>query len=274
MKFKIYREFGALNSKVVFDAVESGIRSTNHQIVDSDEDVSVIWSVLWKGRMKSNRAIYENAKKRGKQILIIEVGNLLRGNTWRVSLDNINRLGDFGLTKTIDLERPKKLNVSLKDFKKERRSEILICTQEHLSLQWTNMPPIQTWIEQQISQIRKYSDRKVIVRLHPRNLIQHKSKNYQIEIPKKIIGSYDSYDIDYNYHCVINFNSGPAVQAGIEGIPVICDQSSLAYPISNNIENVENLKFIDRTSWFLDICHTEWTVDEIKSGIPFSRIFC
>jgi hypothetical protein len=94
----------------------------------------------------------------------------------------------------------------------------------------------------------------------------------QIEIPKQIPGTYDNFDIDYNYHCVINFNSGPAVQAAIDGTPIICNLSSLAADISGSISDIENIKLPDRSDWFLKLCHTEWTIDEISQGIPLKRL--
>jgi hypothetical protein len=71
---------------------------------------------------------------------------------------------------------------------------------------------------------------------------------------------------------VVNHNSGPAVQAAINGIPVVCDRSSLAFPVSNSIENINNATLPDRQDWFLKLCHTEWTVDEIAKGIPITRL--
>ena len=43
MRFKLYREYGALNSPPVFDALEQGLRHQGHTIVTENEDVSVIW---------------------------------------------------------------------------------------------------------------------------------------------------------------------------------------------------------------------------------------
>jgi hypothetical protein len=93
-----------------------------------------------------------------------------------------------------------------------------------------------------------------------------------MELPKLIPGSYDDFDINYRYHCVINHNSGPAVQAAIKGIPIVCDSTSLAAPVSNTIENIEQLQMPDRDEWFVKLCHTEWTVDEIIKGIPLQRL--
>jgi hypothetical protein len=71
---------------------------------------------------------------------------------------------------------------------------------------------------------------------------------------------------------VINHNSGPAVQAAINGTPTICDPSSLAFPMSEKWENLENPQLPNREDWFLKLCHTEWTVDEIAQGIPINRL--
>jgi len=272
MKFKLYRQYGALNSKPVFDAVEQGIKRLGHEITDSSEDISVIWSVLWQGRMKPNQRIYQHCKENNKSILIIEVGNLKRGLTWRVSLDHINNLGNFGNTDNFDHERPKHLSVFLKPENKNRRSDILIACQHQYSLQWTGMPSMAEWCSMTIDEIKKYSDRPIVVRPHPRSPFNINQKDVRVEHPRKIANTYDDFDIDYNYHVVINHNSGPAVQAGINGIPVICDKTSLAWEISNPMSNIETASLLDRENWFLKLCHTEWTISEIASGKPLSRI--
>jgi hypothetical protein len=81
MKFKLYRSYGALNSPPVFDAFEQGIKALGHEIVEINEDVSVIWSVLWQGRMAPNQLVYQDCLNKRKPIIIIEVGNLKRGET-------------------------------------------------------------------------------------------------------------------------------------------------------------------------------------------------
>lgn len=273
MRFKLYREYGALNSSPVFDAFEEGIKSLGHESVTENEDVAVIWSVLWSGRMRNNRTVYHKFKNLGKPVVIIEVGNLKRGKTWRISLDHINGLGNFGNTLDLDPSRPQKLGVELKPLPEKRRGEILIACQHQESLQWEGMPIMRTWCEQTIAEIRKRTNRRIIVRPHPRSPFTFNVPNILFERPQKLAGTYDDFDIFYNYHCVINHNSGPAVQAAIQGVPVLCDHSSLAAPLSINWENLENPVLPDRTEWFLKLCHTEWTVEEIRKGVPQSRIF-
>jgi hypothetical protein len=268
MNFRLYREYGALNSPPVFNAFEQGLESLGHKSVKNGENVSVIWSVLWSGRMANNQQIYNS----NRPVIIIEVGNLKRGTSWRICLNNINGSGEFANNLDLDPKRPEKLGIKLSPEKQQRRPEILIATQHQQSLQWQGQPPMATWVEETVAKIRKYTDRKIVVRTHPRSPISVKIPGVEIEVPKKISGSYDDFDIDYNYHCVINHNSGPAVQAAINGVPIICDTTSLAGEISEKMENIENPSLPDRQDWFLRLCHTEWTVEEIRAGIPLKRL--
>jgi len=271
MNLKIYREYGALNSTPVFDAFEKGATACGFKIVDNNEDISVIWSVLWQGRMAKNQWVYNKAKEFGRPVIIIEVGTLIRGQTWKISVNNINANGIFNF-ENLDIGRIDKLNVRLQPISVNPRPEILIALQHQQSLQWQGQPEIEQWANTTIANLKLHTDRSIVVRPHPRNPIRKPIIGAQVEIPKQIPGTYDSFDIDYNFHCVVNYNSGPAVQAAIAGTPIICDRSSLAYEMSGKISSIESIKLPNRDQWFLKLCHTEWTIDEIASGLPIDRL--
>jgi hypothetical protein len=272
MKFKIYRKNSALNSLPVLNAVETGLKRLGHSVVEHNEDVPVIWSVLWQGRMAHNRPLFENCRKNNRPVVIVEVGNLIRNVSWRVSLNHVNAQGIFSNKKDLDVSRPNILNLHLKEPKFSRKKEIIIACQHNRSLQWEGLPSTEIWIDKILKDIRNFSDRPVVIRPHPRSSIAVSRKDVRIEYPQKIKNSYDDFDINYDYHCLINHNSGPAIQAAINGIPIICDQSSLAFPISNQIKDIETAFLPDRESWFLELCHTEWLIDEISKGVPFLRL--
>jgi hypothetical protein len=272
MRFRLYKEHGAMNSKLVFDAFEMGLLRCGHTVVETDSDIDVIWSVLWKGRMKANEVIYQKAILENKPIIILEIGSLIRGVTWKVALNHINRLGVYGNTTALDLDRPAKLGIRLNN-NPPNNAKILLATQQPFSLQWQSQLPTNQWIVNQLTLIRQYTDRLVVVRPHPRSpVIITKQNGVCLEVPNRVLNTYDDYDINYNYHCVVNHNSGPAVQAAINGSPVVCDFTSLAYPVSDTIENIDNPVLLDRDAWFLQLSHTEWTLDEIASGTPLIRI--
>lgn len=276
MRFKLYRQFGALNSPSIFDAFQQGLQAQGHTVVSDNEDVAVIWSVLWNGRMSSNQQVYERCIRENKPVIIIEVGNLKRNETWRICLNHINGLGEFGANEDIDVNRPKKLGLQMSLPNTNRKEAILIATQHQKSLQWQGMPSMADWTMQTIDAIRKITDRPIVIRPHPRSPmpgIEHEWQNVTRQQPIQVTGTYDNFDINYNYHVVINHNSGPPILAAINGTPVITGDSSLAYPVSDKLENIEDPKLPDeRLLWFTKLTHCEWTVDEIKQGIPIKRL--
>lgn len=272
IKFKLFRVFGALNSGPVFDAFEQSVKRLGHGVVEDGEDVAVIWSVLWNGRMIGNRRVYLNARLNNKPVIILEVGTLKRNITWKVAVNHISREGFYGHEENLDTNRPTKLNVSLQPYNENRRREILIATQRQESLLWHGQPAVEDWVNDLVSKIKALTDRPVVVRPHPRYMFKKPVPGVRVERPRHVADTYDEFDIKYDYHCIINYNSGPSMQGLIKGTPIISDLTSLAAPLSNVLENIEDLKFPDREDWFLKLCHTEWTVEEIAQGLPLERL--
>ena len=60
MKFSLWKQYGALNSKPVFDAFAHSLMANGHDVVWNNpvSDVDVIWSVLWNGRIAANKTIW------------------------------------------------------------------------------------------------------------------------------------------------------------------------------------------------------------------------
>jgi hypothetical protein len=93
-----------------------------------------------------------------------------------------------------------------------------------------------------------------------------------IEQPRSVPNTYDSFDMRFDYHAVINHNSGPGIQAALAGCRPIVDASSLAAPVGISIGDIEKPYDLDRGRWLVEICHTEYTLDELRLGTWFSRI--
>ena len=271
MKISYFPDQAALNSPPILTAFLDSCRAQGWEVIQNslDADAVVIWSVLWAGRMRANQQVYEHYRKLNKPVFILEVGNLVRGTTWRVSVNNVNGNGIFG--ESNDLTRPNLLNVQLKS-KEINGDDILIACQRGDSLQWHGQPTVTDWVASTITKIRKYTDRKIVVRPHPRFPI-YNLQGAIIETPRAIPGSYDGWDLDYQqYHCVVNHNSGPSVQAVINGVPVICDASSLAADMSITYNEIDSPPIRDRHNWFVQLCQTEYLIDEIAAGIPLNKL--
>jgi len=98
------------------------------------------------------------------------------------------------------------------------------------------------WLDQTIEEIRKYTERKVVV---------------------KRKGEGDFKQTMKKAHVIVSFGSVADVEASIHGIPVIVSDHSPAMPISNKIQDIENLKYPDRTEWLRSLASAEWHKDEM-----------
>ncbi len=236
-------------------------------------DAAIIWSVLWAGRMQANRAVYEHYRKQNKPVIILEIGALYRGNTWKVAVNNVNAQGYYGHLTDLDPDRPRKLKISLAT-QAIAKPNIIIAAQHDQSLQVANIPNMTQWIYDTVKILRFNTDRPITVRPHPRCrlVLLELPPDVTVEIPNKLQNTYDSYDMHFDCHAVVNYNSGPGIQAAIAGVRPIVESTSLAYPVSVGFADIEQPYTVDRELWLQQICHTEYTVDELRRGLWLKRI--
>ena len=274
MKFKLFRENGALNSTEVFDAFSTGLKHLGHQ-EHEDFDVAVIWSVLWHGRMKNNQPVWEYCQKNNVPVIVLEVGGIKRGTTWKVGLNGINRDAVFG-NSDMDSTRADKLGLHLKPWR-ENGKFILICGQHDKSLQWQDMPRMSKWLMSIIDEIQSYIDMPIVFRPHPRcrlESIEHQYHNVYRDEPIRLDNTYDDFNLSFkDVYAVVNWSSNPGPQAAIAGIPVFTGPSSLAWPIANQqLSQITNPNKPDRQQWLNDYAWTEYTINEIENGVPLNRL--
>jgi|TARA_B100000035_G_C21033794_1_gene569812 hypothetical protein len=279
MKFKLWKEYGAMNSKPVFEAFEHSLVRAGHTINSNDSvndaDVNVIWSVLFNGRMSPNKHIWNSCRKKNKPVIVLEVGGIKRGTTWKVGLNGINRDAEFG-SNNMDSSRASEQGLLLKPWKSDGQF-ILICGQHEKSLQWENMPRMSKWLMSIIDEIQSYTDLPIIFRSHPRcrlEYIETQYKNVYRDDPRHIDGTYDDYNLNFNKaYAVVNWSSNPGPQAAIAGVPVFTGPSSLAWPVANkSLSQINNPIKPDRQQWLNDYAWTEFTIEEIASGLPLNRL--
>lgn len=274
MRFSIYDNFGARNSGAVFAAFRKGLESLGFRHVshDSTADVAVIWSVVWAGRMKPNQQVWQQFRDRGRPVIVLEVGMLDRGRTWKMAVNGTGSYAFHG--HGIDLDRPKKLGINISPWR-STGDHVVVCTQRTDSLQWQGQPDVAAWLTDLRDRLRLYTQRPLRLRPHPRQRVPVIA-GFDIDPPKSLAGTYDSFDLDHGLQqawAVINHNSGPGVQAVLQGVPAFVDASSLAAPVANqNIANIESPVRPDRGHWVLQLCHTEWTLEEIATGWPIQRL--
>jgi hypothetical protein len=273
MKISLFNNFGAKNSAPVFQAIAQGLHAQGHEVVyhDLTADVAVIWSMLWTGRMRPNQEVHEAFRRQGKTVIVAEVGMIQRGQTWKIGVNGTG-VGSYNFDNLVP-NRAATLGLSLKPWRSG--ANIVIAMQRHDSQQWAGLPGVNTWLANVVKEIKQHSNRPIVVRPHPRGA-SPLPQGGLIDKPKFTHGTYDDFDFDRvlsSAHCVLNWNSGPGPQAVIAGVPAFVGPDSLASTVANwDLSQIENPPRPDRTVWLEQLAHTEWTVEEIRSGLPFTRL--
>ena len=268
----------AQNSLPVMQAMLDSLRRAGHTIEQNSYecDAAIIWSVLWAGRMTANQAVWSHYRSLGRPVVIIDIGALYRGETWKIAVNSITANGYYGHTENLDWDRPRKLGISIAlNFSTNPR--IIVAAQHARSQQVVGLASMESWVVDQVERLRTVTDRPIVVRPHPRSALNwaglvHLPPDIVIEKPVKIVNTYDSYNLAFDCHAMVNYNSGPGIQAALAGTRPIVDTSSLAYPVSISMDNIEQPYTVDRDQWLVEICHTEYTVKEIEEGMWLKRI--
>ena len=254
-------------------------------------DVAVVQGFVHENSKNSphlilRKNVFEKQQREGKRSIIVDSNLFLyadNGNSnkfLRYSYDGIfPNTGEY-CNNEPDPTRweliQKKLNVKLKPWKFTGK-DILICCQRDggWSMGGQQLMP---WLIKTVQQIRKHSDRRIVVRFHPgdKNQLNHKRMIARYRLTNVVVSHAESILQDFSTaYCVINFNSSPTVAAAIEGVPsiVLDPKRSQAAEVSHHsIADIENLKAFDRELWIQKMAQMHWTLDELKDGTAWRHL--
>jgi hypothetical protein len=139
------------------------------------------------------------------------------------------------------------------------------------------------WASTTIKELRKYTDREIIIRAHPGDKGSADYLNYK-NLIKKIgllkgvrLSKPSSTLIDdlHKCHAVVNYNSSPTVGAAIEGYPIFVTdpvRSQCAEIANLDLAQIENPNFPDRQQWVERLAMFHWNFDEIENGECWSHM--
>jgi len=262
----------ALNAEAPMAAMLSALtrEGIQPQPNSMNSDAVLIWSVLWSGRMAANQAVYQHYRSLGRPVVVADIGTLQRGTTWKVAVNNINAQGYYGHQDQLDWDRPKKLGLALKTPAKPK-PHVIIAAQHSKSEQSAGVD-FNQWARDQIQCLRNVTNRPIHVRPHPRCRLDVTGLGVTVEHPAKIPGTYDSFDMTLDCHAIVNYNSGPGIQAAISGVRPIVHSTSLAYPVGVGFADIEQPYIANRDLWLTQISHTEYTLNELEQGLWLNRL--
>jgi hypothetical protein len=279
-----------------------GARTAGDTVIDNTtyvynpSDVGVIqgWINIGSktGRHLDLRNAVINEQIKNKKYAVVADSNLfLYSNTanplhyLRYSFNGVFPNTGIYCDTSIDPSRWKKistdLNISLKDYK-ANGNHILLCLQRNGGWSMKDYD-VQEWALATIKEIRKYSDRPIIIRGHPgdkaaKEYLDPRSTKCRLKNLHNV--SFSDFnrsllqDLE-NAWAVVNHNSSPVVGAAIEGYPIFVTDPirSQCREIANtDLSKIETPNTPNRQSWVERLSMFHWKFDELKSGECWSHM--
>jgi len=135
------------------------------------------------------------------------------------------------------------------------------------------------WTEGTVNEIRKHTNRKIIIRPHPlyrKSALHSKLKESVLATADVHWQEADVTKADFvpiaeqlkNAWCTVTYSSGTGIDAVINGVPnVACDKGSMVYDVSSkDIAEIENPYRGEKALWSNKIAHCQWSIEEFESG--------
>jgi len=279
-----------------------GVTAAGDTAVDSNDyvyrpsDVAVIQGWINIGsktgqHLTLRNTVINNQLKTRRHVVIADSNLFLYSNTTnplhylRYSFNGVfPSTGNYCDT-TVDPLRWQKisrdLGITLKDYK-TTGNHILLCLQRNGGWSMADYD-VQDWTLSVINQIRKFSDRPIIIRGHPgdkaaREYLDPRSPKCRLKnLPNVTFSDFNKtllQDLSGAW-AVVNHNSSPAVGAAIEGYPIFVTDSlkSQCREIANtDLSKIENPLMPDRQKWVERLSMFHWKFDELKSGECWSHM--
>jgi hypothetical protein len=261
-----------------------GLNHHGMNIIDCD--VAVLQGFVHPGsknvpHLNLRKNVIETQKLVGKRTVVVDSNLFLfatksknqPGNYLRYSFDGVFRDTGFYFDTDVDPKRWQSisdtLDLKLKNYRTQG-NHILVCLQRNNGWSMQGLD-VMKFLHHLIPEIRKHSDRHIVVRGHPGD---GKTNAYlKLNYPNVSIsndGKHITHDLKNAWATVV-YNSSPGVASLIEGVPVFQmdanpNHSMYSECANTNLKRLENPKEFDRQSWLEKISMCHWSFNELASG--------
>ena len=202
-------------------------------------------SIVW-GLIRGAHEIMQQTRQNGFDYFQIDNAYFGRNRYFRVTR---NALQLTHMPKVVIDDRYlfifKMLGKSIMPWRKERNGPIVICPSSEFLYKFYGTT-LQAWIHSVTTEIKKYTDRQIVVR-------------YKELMPKD-----DIDDAIQDAWCVVTLVSAAALDALRLGVPVVTTGECAASPLATPISEIENPKLLDgREMLFSFLASCQFTPEEM-----------
>lgn len=174
-------------------------------------------------------------------------------------------------------EIQQRLGISMK-LDQVKDGYILVCMQRDGGFSMKTLSPV-AWLENKITEIRKHTNRPIVIRPHPGkfdmiDFAKFQSKAY-VKWGVTVIHPEQSKLIDdlRSAHSAVFFNSSASVAAALEGVPVFVDDpSAVTWSVAHHdVKEIESPRIFDRSQWIRDLAAAHWSDADGASGQIYQK---
>jgi hypothetical protein len=257
----------------VLEAFYEGIEGEKELVRNWDykpSKVAVVFGV-YKSKVPASfprGEIFQRQRSKNLDVIVLETGYINRGDGenhhYAAGFNGLNGRADFRNTDMPD-DRAIKLRKSghLRVLNwLDGGENILLCGQVPWDASVENSDHL-LWLQATVERLKAYSRRPIVFRPHPKSGVGLRLiSGVQVSFGRPI-----EYDLE-KAHCVVTYNSNAGVDALLRGVPVFAhDIGSMCWAVANkSLLSVDVPNRPDRTQWLNDLCYTQWTLDEMRSG--------
>lgn len=241
---------------LLYDPVLEGFALGSNGVISSwDVQKDLKTPLIIRGVGGGSRRALHHCWETGRTFYAIDTGYFGNGKIkqWhRVTKNNLQHLGPME-------ERPdnrlKQINWKYKKPLSGR--DILICPPSDKVMKLFDQPDAETWTENVVKELKKYTDRKIRIRLKLPRVERSTTNTIQS-------------DLDNDVYCLITYNSIAATEAILHGKPAIALGPNAAQVLCNSsLSEIENLNHPTRDeveAFARHLSYCQFTVHEMKNG--------
>ena len=160
------------------------------------------------------------------------------------------------------------LNIKIKPAQ-SRDGYILVGMQRDGGFSMKALNPL-NWLENKIYEIRKYTNREIVVRPHPGKFDMKEFVPFQHKQNVRVIDPTKSTLLEnlQGTHSSVFFNSSASVAAVLEGVPVFVDDASaVTWSVAHHtVSQIESSRAFEREQWLWDLASAHWSDEDAQAG--------
>ena len=244
--------------------LDSSVSAEIVPAINSSVDLAVLWG-------HRQIQIINNQRKNNKPYLVMERAYMGDRFDWvSLGFNGLNGRADFCNHDIISSSRwDKYFSQYLKPWKDiDRTKPVLVIGQVTGDAAHSHID-IHQWYR---DTIKYYNDNKISVIFRPHPLGKDDIIQYLKGLTFKLDTNSTLEETFKEIRAVISLNSNSSVLSVLEGIPTVtCDIGAMAYDVtSHDLSDIEYTP--DRTKWCNQLAYTQWTPDEIRSGVAWQHL--